>query len=83
MRKSAVDLNSHVNQTHLVGNPASFPLMIVPAMYRNPVTGLTEDIPNRDVVTRADTGQSLSVVSNRYALVPHTTVLDRRHVEEL
>src|SRR6266850_2301105 len=76
MRKSAVDLNSHVNQTHLVGNPASFPLTIVPAMYRNPVTGLTEEIRNRDVVARADTGQSLSVVSNRYALVPHTTVLD-------
>jgi len=76
MRKSAVDLNSHVNQTHLVGNPASFPLTIVPAMYRNPVTGLIEEIRNREIVARADTGQSLSVVSNRYALVPHTTVLD-------
>src|SRR5215470_10191624 len=52
MRKSAVDLNSHVNQTHLVGNPASFPLTVVPAMYRNPVTGLVEEIRNRDTSSR-------------------------------
>src|SRR5262249_13072323 len=76
MRKSVVDLNSHVNQTHIVGNPADFPLTIVPAQYCNPMTGLIEEVPNRHVVTRADTGRALSVVSNRYALVPHTSVIE-------
>ena len=76
MRKSVVDLNSHVNQTHIIGNPADFPLTIVPAQYCNPMTGLIEEVPNRHVVTRADTGRALSVVSNRYALVPHTSVIE-------
>jgi hypothetical protein len=76
MRRSVVDLNSHVNHTHIVGNPADFPLTIVPAQFRNPMTGLIEEVPNRHVVTRADTGRALSVVSNRYALVPHTSVIE-------
>jgi hypothetical protein len=76
MRKSAVDLNSHVNQTHIIGNPAGFPLTLLPALYQNPLTGSVQQVENRHVVTRADTGQALSVVSDRYALVPHTTVLE-------
>src|SRR5438552_1526832 len=76
MRKHEVDLNSHVNATHLVGNPADFPLTFAPAMYNNPVTGQIEEMPNRQIVAHADTGRALSVVSDRYALVAHTTVLE-------
>jgi hypothetical protein len=76
MRNSVVDLNAHVNQTHIIGNPADFPLTLVPAAYRNPVTGEIQDVPNRHVVTRADSGQALSVVSDRYALVSHMSVLE-------
>jgi hypothetical protein len=71
-----VDLNSHINQTKVLGNPADFPLTFTQASYLNPVSGQVELIPNRQVVARADTGQALSVVSDRYALVPHTTVLE-------
>src|SRR2546425_164961 len=76
MRKESLDLNSHINQTKIVGNPADFPLTFAPAMYHNPVTGQIEVMPNRQIVARADTGQALSVVSDRYSLVPHTTVLE-------
>lgn len=71
-----IDLNSHVNQTQIVGNPADFPLTFTKAMYVNPINGMVQSVPNRQVVTRADTGQALSVVSDRYALVPHTRVLE-------
>jgi len=44
-------------------------------MYNNPVTGQIEEMPNQ-IVARADIGRALSVVSDRYALVAHTTVLE-------
>lgn len=71
-----IDLNSHLNHTRTVGNPADFPLTFTAAMYRNPVTGEIVGLPNRQIVARGDTGQALSVVSDRYALVPHTAVLE-------
>src|SRR5262249_9177116 len=40
------------------------------------MTGIIEEVPSRHVVTRADTGRALSVVSDRYALVPHTSVIE-------
>jgi Domain of unknown function (DUF932) len=76
MRNPVIDLNSHINQTKIVGNPADFSLTFTDAMYANPITGAVERVPNRQVVTRADTGQALSVVSDRYALVPHVDVLN-------
>src|SRR5205809_1031174 len=76
MRHAAVDLNAHINQTSVVGNPADFPLAFTEAMYRNPVSGAIEAIPNRHIVARADTGRALSVVSDRYSLVPHTAIIE-------
>jgi len=74
--RAYVDLNDHLNQTHIHGNPADFPLIFTPALYKNPTTGQIEEMNNRQIVTRADTGRALSVVSDRYALVSHTTVLE-------
>jgi hypothetical protein len=76
MPKTVVDLNAHINQDRLVGNPADFPLTFTQAMYLNPATGVIEPLPSRQVVARADTGKALSIVSDRYALVPHSAVLD-------
>src|SRR5262249_64297 len=59
-----------------VNSKSDDPAGVLIHLYRNPVTGLIEEIRNREIVARADTGQSLSVVSSRYALGPHTTVLD-------
>jgi hypothetical protein len=75
VRNPVIDLNSHINQTKLVGNPADFPLTFTPTLYRNPLSGDIEEMVNRQIVARADTGKALSVVSDRYALVPHTSVL--------
>src|SRR5437867_1140443 len=76
MTKNYVDLNDHLNHTHIQGNPADFPLAFAPVLYKNPNTNEIEEMQNRQIVTRADTGTALSVVSDRYALVPHTTVLE-------
>lgn len=75
-RNPVIDLNSHLNQTKLAGNPASFPLSFTKALYVEPTTGLVRSVPGRQVVTRTDTGAALAVVSDRYALVPHTDVLE-------
>jgi hypothetical protein len=76
VRNPIIDLNSHINQTKIVGSPADFPLTFTEAYYRNPVTGEVAALPNRQIVARADNGHALSVVSDRYALVPHTAVLE-------
>lgn len=76
MHHPIVDLNSHLNQTKLVGSPADFALKFTNALYTNPLTGIVQSVPGRKVITRADTGLALSVVSDRYALVPHMEVLE-------
>jgi len=75
-RREPVDLNDYLNQTHTEGNPADFPIHFEPVQYHNPVTNEIEAMSNRQVVVRSDTGQAISVVSNRYALVEHKTVLE-------
>jgi hypothetical protein len=76
VRNSVIDLNSHINQTKIQGSPADFPLTFTEAFYKNPVTGEVIELPSRQIVARADTGRALSVVSDRYALVSHTAVLE-------
>lgn len=74
---ATVDLNVHVNHTQIVGSPADFPIGFTEALYANPSAGgLVQRVPSRQVVIRKDTGAALSVVSDRYALVPHTQVLE-------
>src|SRR5579871_2227617 len=57
-RNPVIDLNSHVNQTKVVGSAADFPLTFAQAMYTNPITGLVAPVPGRQVVTRADNGNA-------------------------
>ncbi len=69
-----VDLSSHINQTVEHGNPADFPVTLQPVFVRKGADH--EAVPHRVAVVRADTNQSLSVVSDRYTLVPHQRILD-------
>lgn len=74
MPRRTVDLSAHINQTVERGHPADFPVTLQP-LYR--LGGDTyEAVPNRLAVVRQDTGQTLAVVSERYALVPHQRLLD-------
>jgi hypothetical protein len=73
-RRQPVDLNSHLNANVTDGHPADFPITLQPISYAGPDG--TRDIPTRRAIVREDTGQAIAVVSNRYALVPHTAILD-------
>ena len=72
--RPAVDLASHINATVERGHPADFPIVTKPVYYGK--DDAYEPIPHRLAVIRADTGQTLSVVSDRYTLIPHQDVLD-------
>jgi Domain of unknown function (DUF932) len=72
--RRVVDLASHLNETVERGHPADFPIVTHPVYYGK--DGAYEPIPHRLAIVRADTGQTLSVVSDRYTLVPHQRVLD-------
>lgn len=74
MPRPVVDLSAHINQTVERGHPADFPVALVP-IHREHNGGM-EVIPHRFAVARLDTGQVLSVVSDRYQLVPHTQILE-------
>ena len=69
-----VDLAEHLNETIVRGNSADFPITTQPVYYGK--DDAYEPIPHRLAVVRADTGQTLSVVSDRYTLIPHQRVLD-------
>ena len=72
--RRTVDLAEYLNETIVRGNPADFPIVTKPVYYGKDDT--YEPIPRRLAVVRADTGQTLSVVSDRYTLIPHQRVLD-------
>ncbi len=74
MNRSTVDLAAHINQTVEHGHPADFPVTLQPVFTRS--NGSFAPLPNRLAVTRADSGDTLAVVSDRYALVPHQRILD-------
>ncbi|MDO8496164.1 MAG: DUF932 domain-containing protein [bacterium] len=74
MRRHVVDLNSHMNETVVRGNPADFPVTLRPVFHEQPEG--RKPIPTRRAIVREDTGEAIAVVSNRYTLVPHTRILD-------
>ena len=74
MPRQPVDLASHLNHTVVHGHPADFPVTLVPVTCDS--GGARRAIPHRLAVVREDTGQPLAVVSDRYTLVPHQTILD-------
>jgi len=72
--KHPVDLNSHLNANVSRGNPADFSVTLQPVFCDGPEG--RRAIPTRRAIVREDTGQAIAVVSDRYTLVPHTTILD-------
>jgi len=69
-----VDLNAHLNDTVIRGNPADFAVTLRPVFHDGPDG--RKPIPTRRAIVREDTGEAIAVVSNRYTLVPHTRILD-------
>lgn len=74
MPRRTVDLAAHINQTVERGHPADFPVTLQPVFVRS--NGSFAPVPNRVAVTRGDNGETIAVVSDRYALVPHQRILD-------
>ena len=74
MPRQPVDLASHLNLTVHHGHPADFPVSLVPVECGT--NGIRRPIPHRLAVVREDTGDALAVVSDRYTLVKHQTILD-------
>ena len=74
MSRTPVDLASHLNYTVERGHPADFPVSLKPIAYLDGES--LQPVPKRLAVVRDDTGDTLGVVSDRYALVPHQRILD-------
>lgn len=74
MARRTVDLSQHINLDVVRGHPADFPVGLVRVFRER--EGVFEQIPRRLAVVRPDTGSVLSVVSDRYQLVPHQQILD-------
>jgi len=72
--RPTVDLASHINETAERGHPGDFPITLKPVYYAS--DGTFAAVPKRLAVVREDTGQAISVVSNRYTLIPHQRILD-------
>lgn len=74
MTREPVDLSAHINQTVERGHPADFPVSL------RPIFVSQEDgyhlVPHRRAVVREDSGTPISVLSDRYSLVPHQRILD-------
>jgi len=73
MQRQPVDLNSPLNANVTRGNPADFPVTLQPVFHDGPDG--RKLIPARRAIVREDTGQAIAVVSDRYALVPHATII--------
>lgn len=71
--RKTVDLADQINQT-VEGHPADFLVSLRPLYYA--ANGVFEAVPHRLAVVREDTGRTLSVVSDRYTLIPHQRILD-------
>lgn len=76
-----VDLNSHVNRSFTYGG-LDFPIEKRTVAYLEPkpelgsVGNYVKVIPNRTAIVRSDTGECLSVMSNRYKLIEHKDLLE-------
>ena len=77
MQRPPVDLASHLNQSVSRGHPADFPVAFRPVglVPEHPFES-SDPIPHRLAVVRQDTGAVLSIVSDRYSLIPHQCILD-------
>jgi hypothetical protein len=71
--RQSVDLNTHFENVHR-GTLANFPVALRP-VYSDGLEG-REPIRARRAIVREDTGEAIAVVSDRYALVPHSRILD-------
>ncbi len=73
MTRPPIDLSAHINRTVERGHPADFPVVLKPVFVSN---GDGYDaVPHRRAVVREDTGTPISVLSDRYSLVPHQRIL--------
>ncbi len=70
-----VDLSAHIDETIEDGHPADFPVALR-KVYVQQDDGSFQNISDRRSVVRMDTGQPLSIVSSRYALVSHQEILN-------
>lgn len=68
-----IDLASHLNANVRNGNPADFVVSLQPVFCGE---DRSRAMPSRKAVVRADTGQPIAIVSDRYALVQHKRILD-------
>jgi len=68
-------LSTHINETVERGHPADFPVGLV-RLFHAKDDATYEQVPHRLAVARLDHGKVLSVVSDRYALVPHQRILE-------
>lgn len=73
-RRQAVDLSSHLNASVTTGNQADFPVSLQPVFHDGPDG--RKPIPARRAIVREDTGRAIAVVSDRYALVPHSRIIE-------
>lgn len=74
MSRKPVNLSLHINETIERGHSADFPVSLRPLSYLGPDQS-AHTLPNRLAVVRDDTGEALSVVSDRYTFVPHQQLL--------
>lgn len=74
MIQRTVNLAEHVNKNVGYGD-ADFPVSLQTVFAE--VNGVRQDMPDRRAVVRMDTLKPLSVVSDRYTLVSHKTVLEK------
>jgi hypothetical protein len=58
------------------GHPADFPVTLKPLYYSTGEGNAAACVPNRLAVVRGDTDRAISVVSDRYQLVPHQQLLN-------
>ena len=73
-RKQPVNLNDHLNANVARGHPAEFDVSLEPVYHNS--GGHETPIANRLAIVRRDNGRAIAVVSDRYALVPHTRILE-------
>jgi hypothetical protein len=69
-----ISLTQNMETGSLVGSKAAFPVALRDVQYVTP-EGNTVAVPKRKAVVNLDSGEALSVVSDRYELVTHAEVL--------
>lgn len=76
--RNTVDLNDHLNRGIAKGNPADFGVETKPVFVdtsEGEVISIAR-VPNRVAIVRKDNGLPISVVSDRYTVVEHQTILN-------